>query len=316
MNSRCWHSACSGWLPRAFILTALAAGGCSDGPEHDLPKAAPETGSTTDRGVPGAVYSTNLSFVGFSQLPALLHLRFENRTNSSSVALDYRGWIAPAEEWLPVLTLRDSLPVPRAAWRVLPVGPLRLKVGDGAEISSLRLEIPGTMLRLDAGPEISTWASVTGQRETLRLAHLHDGQRSEIGLLLSRQRARRVNEPPATSASQYFLMADTVGDGLLILRDGAFPDAPATAWSWFDGVEAEWPDVSVLALSTAPGSAGRWSVQIPEAGIFGEIEATAPELDELPEVGGGFRIFRLSGALLVGADGRTVAGLGVEERER
>jgi hypothetical protein len=139
--------------------------------------------------LPGALYHTELTFVGREEQPSLLHLRFDNRTDSVSIVTRYRGWFGGAE-WSEILDHADSLPVPRAAWRILPTGPVRMVAGEGGEPASLILALPDGGLRLDSRGSIGSWNSRTGQRESLHLAELQDDSGAESGLLLARQSAR------------------------------------------------------------------------------------------------------------------------------
>jgi hypothetical protein len=304
-----------GFTGRTLALLLLA--GCGEPAQQPVDRTAPEAEAAPAEGVPGAVYHTGLTFVSFRIEPLLLHLRLNNRTGPATLRLDYRGWMSTGEGWGDVLARRDSLPVPRAAWRVVPTGPLRVRVGDGAELAALLIELPDGRLRIATGGEIAAWTSATGQREALRLAEVRDAGGAEAGLLLERQRARLASDLPPAAISQSFLVADTLGNGLLLMRDRAEPDAQATAWTWLEGLDSEWPDPVILTLTAPAGSSGRWSLELPGAGIFCELEATGEELDELSELaeeGPGVRIFRVAGTLVMGGERRPVAGVGVEER--
>jgi hypothetical protein len=243
-----------------------------------------------------------------------VHLRFENRTEPDLLRLDYTGWVPGPDSWTSVLGVVDSIPVPRAAWRVLPAGPLRVGVEDGGELSTLRLDLDGGPVQIDALEEISSWSGSTGQRESLRFADLQAGGRVESGWLLQRQRARLLDEPAPERLIQAFLLADTLGNGLLILRDRAFADAPATVWAWLDGVQLDWSDAVLLDLPGSTGLPGSWSFEVPDVGLFGEITGSEPLLDELPEEGTGFRLYRATGTIGFGDERRSLAGIGVEER--
>ena len=302
---------------KAALLVGLAwmLSGCgpSESPpatDQSTPSAAEGSASTT----PAAVYHTALTFVGFGQEPFLVHLRFENRTEQDRLRMEYRGWIPGPETWTSVLGVVDSIPVPRAAWRVLPAGPLRVGVEDGGELSMLRLDLAGGPVQIDALEEVSSWSGSTGQRESLRFADLQVGGRVESGWLLQRQRARLLDEPAADRLIQALVLADTLGNGLLILRDRAFADAPATVWAWLDGVQLDWADAVLLDLPGSTGLPGSWSFEVPDVGLFGEITGSGSLLDELPEQGSGFRVYRIAGTIGFGDEQRSLSGIGVEER--
>ena len=297
-----------------FVCLAALAIGCAPAespPAEEQTAPSPGTSAST---TPEAVYHTALTFVGFGPEPSLVHLRFENRTEPDLLRLEYTGWIPGPDAWTSVLGVVDSIPVPRAEWRVLPAGPLRVGVEDGGELSTLRLNLEGGPVRIDALEEISSWSGSTGQRESLRFADLQAGGRVESGWLLQRQRARLLDEPAPERLIQAFLLADTLGNGLLILRDRAFADAPATVWAWLDGVQLDWSDAVLLDLPGSTGLPGSWSFEVPDVGLFGEITGSEPLLDELPEEGIGFRLYRATATIGFGDERRMLAGIGVEER--
>ena len=297
-----------------FVCLAALFIGCA--PAESPPaeeQSAPSSGTAAST-TPEAVYHTALTFVGFGPEPSLVHLRFENRTEPDLLRLDYTGWVPGPDSWTSVLGVVDSIPVPRAAWRVIPAGPLRVGVEDGGELSTLILDLDGGPVQIDALEEISSWSGSTGQRESLRFADLQAGGRVEGGWLLQRQRARLLDEPAPERLIQAFLLADTLGNGLLILRDRAFAEAPATVWAWLDGVQLDWSDAVLLDLPGSTGLPGFWSFEVPDVGLFGEITGSEPLLDELPEGGIGFRLYRATGTIGFGDERRSLAGIGVEER--
>lgn len=308
------RSSGTAWPVLAFVaVVSLAAcgGNADDTPPEDPGPVTSEP--VAGAPVPGALYHTELTFVGRGQPPALLHLRFDNETDSVALRLRYRGWFA-GDEWNPVLEHRDSLPIPRAAWRVLPTGPLRILVGEGGEPVSVILEHTGGTLRLDSWGAIGSWNSSTGQRESLRLAELLEGSGGESGLLLLRQRAHRIEEPVSEGIAQYFLVSDTLGNAVLLMRDSTVPDAPVTAWTWFQDVEAEWGDALILTLAAPAGSPGRWSFELPEAGLIGELRGAHPHWNELPAEQAGFEAFRVEGTLVLEGEPWIVSGIGLQER--
>ncbi|MFQ5890008.1 MAG: hypothetical protein ACE5JR_08130 [Gemmatimonadota bacterium] len=296
-----------------WLAVALAA--CresSDAPERTGSDVAePEPNSE----ITPAVYRTSLTFAGFGPEPTVAHLVFENRTGASSLRRAYRGWLARGESWQTILSLRDSLPLPRAAWRVLPQqGLLRVHPVQGGELGSVRIGAPDGPLRLDGGPLIADWIGSTGWRETMRAASLSRAGVAEPGLLLARRSAWAATDTVPPSVQQYFVLVDSVGDGLLLLRGGVGADAPATAWTWLEGLESEWPDAVVRSLAAPPGSAGRWSVQLPDAGIIAELEGGPLAVGEPGGAGEGLRVFRTRGTFLVAGVPRRLAGIGVEDR--
>lgn len=309
VTHRAWPRTSSVVLSACAVVCA-----CDRGEQAPTPEPpggpTPEVASRVDP--TRAVYRTELTFVGRGRPPALLHLRFDNGVDSAEVRLRYRGWIA-GQTWSPILDVRGALPIPRAAWRVLPVGSLRVAVGEGGELASVILARDDGSLRLDSWGLIGSWASSTGQRESLRLAELSQGSGGDSGLLLSRQAARRMDDPLPVDTGQLFLVTDTLGNGILLMRDSTVPDAPVTAWTWFEESQSEWSDALILTLAAAPGSPGRWSIELPEAGLLGEIRAVAPNWDDSEDEGSRFKMFRVEGTLVMGGEPWSVSGIGIEE---
>lgn len=262
---------------------------------------------------PRAGYLTSLTFVGFETSPSLVHLRFENQADRNRLALSYEGRVAGGDAWSPLLQVEDTIPVARAAWRVVPTPEMRLRIGRGAQIEAVRLPLDGTPLRLEALDVISSWSSSTGQRETLRSAELLLGPGAEAGLLLQRRRARSLETERSTLASQAFVITDTVGDGLIILRNRIAPDAPATAWGWIDGERIEWSDALLLALTPSDASPGRWSLEILSAGIVVEIEGSPPVHETTSSMGSSYRLYPVRATLSMDDERRTMTGIGIED---
>lgn len=297
--------------PILLVVALFAA--CGPTPDRAADGESEIGGDTADSAHPRAAYLTSLTFVGFEATPSLVHLRFENLADQNRLALSYGGWVAGRSEWAEILEVEDTIPVARAAWRVLPTAGFRLRVGTGAQIEAVRLPVDGTPLRVEALDEISSWSSSTGQRETLRSAELILGPRAESGFLLQRRRARPLETPRADAPAQAFVLTDTIGDGLVILRNRMVPDAPATVWSWLDGERLEWTDALLLTLSASEGSPGRWSLEIPGEGIVVEIEGLPPVRDATASTGSAYRLYPVRATLSVGDERRTLAGIGMED---
>jgi hypothetical protein len=303
-------------IGRLAALGVLLVAACGE-PETPAPAEEParlEQPSPAEP-LPGAVYRTSLTFVGQARDPSLLQLRFDSRTDSVSIALRYRGWFG-GSEWRPILDHSDTLPVPRAAWRVLPTGPVRILAGEGGEVSSVILDLPEGSLRLDSRGAIGSWNSRTGQRESLRLAELLDDSGAESGLLLARQSAHGVDDALAERTGQAFLVSDTAGNAILLMRDSAAPDAPVTAWTWFEDTETEWNDALILTLAATGESPGRWSFELPEAGLLGELRGLPGGPMVGAEDGAGFQTFRVEASLVLDGQSWTMNGIGLLERVR
>lgn len=297
----------------ALFLGIAVLSGCGSPADRtdDAPRGRAELSGDSARF--RASYLTSLTFVGFQSPASLVHVRYENRSDGDELALSYEGWLAGPGGWNNLLSLRDTIPVPRAAWRVVPVGGSRLRVGDGAQIESISLPLDSAELRLDALDAISVWSSTTGQRETLGSAELTAGTVSEAGLLLQQRRARVLDEDRAAGVSQTFMFTDSVGNALIILDGRSQPDVPASIWAWVNGERIEWSDALVLPLAPQAGSPGRWSLEVPERSMVLEIRGREPAVDATSASGSAYRLFPVRATLSIGDERLTMAGIRIED---
>ena len=301
----------------ALIATAIVtAGGCGE----RLPEPDAEAAAGTEEGGPGAPtpahYVTTFAFVGAAPSAKRLYVRLTNLTSPSDLARDYAAWLGTDSAWVPLLRLTDTLPVPRAGWRILPSPDLRVRVGERAEIVELGFEGTHGGIRLAPAGIISEWEGFTGQRAFLGAAMLRDDQGSQPGLLYFRRAARPLSLPPSRLVDRIFLLADTLGNGLLIESGAPGTDGPTTAWSWLQGVESSWTDVVLRPMredetGEEADALGPWRFEIPAAGLGGEIRIGpeppgAPVLTDPRE-----RVFLLEAELRLDDQLLRFAGLGV-----
>lgn len=299
--------------PLAILAALCALPACAPGDDRAAGAGEDATADEPASPHPRAAYLTSLTFVGFEASPSLVHFRFANVADRNRLALSYQAWVAGRDAWTPLLQVEDTLPVARGAWRVVPSAELRLRVGSGARLDALRLPVEGGTLRVEALDVISSWSSATGQRETLRSAELLLGPGAESGLLLQRRRARSLDNERASVASQAFVLTDTIGDGLIVLRNRAVPDAPATVWAWLDGERIEWTDALLLALSTPDGTPGRWTLEVAREDLVVEIEGVPPVLATTASTGSAYRLYPVRATLSLGDARRTLSGVAIED---
>lgn len=260
---------------RAASAVLLLCFGCrGQKPESETEAVARAPVPASEAVVP-ARFVNSLAFVGTAAESPRLYLRFLNRTSSSQLVRDYRGWLAEGNGWSRVLALRDTLPLPRAAWRVLPAAGLRVRVGDGADLAEIAISDSGQALRLTLGGPIAEWSGATGQREYLGLAALEREGVRRPGLLFVRRGARATSAPRPRDADRLIVLADTLGNGLLIAKSTSDSTASAAAWTWMDGVEESWTDVTFSPLAS-PGAPSEgeweWTVEIGDADLSGHLE--------------------------------------------
>lgn len=224
-----------------------------------------------------ARYLTHLLFAGGDG--TVLFASFAQETEPELLLRDYAAWWSDADGWRPLTRVRDTLPLPRAAWRILPAGDMTVRVGDSREVQGLGFRTGETRLALLAGEEVSTWTGPTGQRESLGIAGLTMGERSVGGLLFFRRAARATRFPAESGTSRTFILADSAANGLLI-EVGEGPEQPVVARTWLHGATTVWDDVTFEpdggAEDTPPR---RWTFSIPAAGLDGVIRTVSSPAD-------------------------------------
>lgn len=290
----------------AFCAVSSGIAGCDGEPTpadgQDAEAAASQNGATT---VTPAVYQTTLAFLGFGAPPTRLFLHLENRTSAETLQLSYGGWLDNGFGWRTVLDVHESTSVPRAAWRILPVGPLRVSVTEGEELAGVAIDAVEGRPRLRIGARLAEWASATGQRESLRRAAVEMEGAAQSGILLASQTAR-VAGAASRGGEHAILLADTLGNALVILRSGTVADEQVVVHTLFgersrrwDGAEigdgASSSDSADAGTATTPDSAAdggvsRLTLTIPgaeiEARIVVEAAADTEARVDLPDASG------------------------------
>jgi len=266
-------------IPPASAVAPLLALllGCRDATPRR--GAAPPADSTDASAavIAPARYLTHLVFAGGDG--TVFFASFDQETDAETLARDYAAWWGDARGWRPLSRVRDTLPLPRAAWRILPAEGMTVRVGDSREVQGLGFRSADTRLALVAGEEVSAWTGPTGQRESLGVAGLTIGDRSVGGVLFFRRAARATRFPAESGASRTFVMADSAGNGLLI-EVGDSPEQPVVARTWLHGGTAVWDGVTIEADVPAGDAPARlWTFQIPAAGLNGVIRAVSSPTD-------------------------------------
>ena len=256
----------------ALPLLALLAGCRDAAPRRGAPAAVDSTDASMAVIAP-ARYLTHLVFAGGDG--TVLFASFGQETDSERLMRDYAAWWGDAAGWHPLSRVRDTLPLPRAAWRILPTPEMTVRVGDSREVHGLGFRAGGSRFTLIAGHEVSAWTGPTGQRESLGVAGLTIGERSVGGVLFFRRAARATRFPVESGASRTYVLADSAGNGLLI-EVGEGPEQPVVARTWLHGATAVWDGVTFEA-DDGEGAmpARRWTFQIAAAGLNGVIRAVS-----------------------------------------
>ncbi|MFV1987974.1 MAG: hypothetical protein ACC682_11895 [Gemmatimonadota bacterium] len=266
-------------MRRARLILPLLAvlPGCIEAaPETaDEPPTDSLSGEMPD--VAPARYLTQFMFAGVDG--TAFFGSFGQVTDERSLVRMYDAWRADDQGWTSLLTIRDTLPVPRAAWRILPGPGFDVRVGDAREVMGLGFAAPDGRVELLPGDEVAVWTGPTGQRESVGVAGLVVSGDAVGGLLFFRRAARALQFPSSAPGSRGFLLADSVGNGLLIeIEDDS---GSAIAHTWLYGSVDAWNDVVFTPDSTgSAGPARRWRFEIPGAELSGTIRAIASPADQ------------------------------------
>jgi hypothetical protein len=320
-----------------ILCVALAVHGCGDDTATREEGRATPGGEEGTRAVTPALYVTDLTFAPFRPSPRGLHYRFRHTTSAEQLARSYGGWRYSADRWEPRLEVRDSLPVPRAGWRVLPTGDLRIVVDDEGELRTLAQRDGGAPggdgtpaeagerpVRLDADRTLAEWSSPTGQRERMRLAFLDSAGSRVPGILVERRSARPLDTPPPRGMYGFWLVTDSAGNGLVLLRQAGTPagrrpaavDSTVTVHGWVAGEERMWRGAQVERLGPSdttgavpvPPEEG-WEVRMGDGDLEGRLR---PGPLVRTDASGEARVYALEGTLRIQGRPRRVGGIAVE----
>lgn len=277
----------------------------SDGATDRIDEMA-ATGAAVD-----ARYLTTYAFVSAGAEGPQLYAQLLNQTSPAFLVRDYGAWLVADEgRWQQLLSVRDTLPVPRAAWRTLPAPGFRLLVGDDGETMSLVFGDRSAEVRVRPEPPLAEWTGATGQREYLAPARLSAGGERHQGLLFFRRAASLWNREAGPGPDEIFLLADSTGAALLVAGSAEQPLGSLTAWTWLDGVQGTWTDVVLRPEEEAQGRA--WELELSEAGLSGRIwsvAAATPGAPVGPPAPGGPAAELLAGELETPEATRPLRGL-------
>lgn len=282
---------------------AVAVTACGEEPANgrDATQSTAAADSTVEDATTRARYLTTVAFAASDSDVGLL-LRLEQSTGGGRLRRRYQGWHRGPAGWTSVLSLRDTVPVPRARWRVLPGGPLRLVAARGGEIAAYRLRSGLRDVVLELGGVASSWPSPTGQRERLRRARLRSGPDTVAGLAVVRRTARPLDGAAPDGEDGFLLLALSAEEGLVVTLPG--DDAGTTSAHGRVGERpGPWDSVSV----TLPDGAAAGRVVLRDGSLEVELEA----LDEASDA----PVRALRGRTVTGEE-RTVRGLLVSGRGR
>ena len=284
---------------RTSSVVALLCGCAAPSPDGTAESSDETVGELAPASI-DARYLTHLLFIGADG--NAFFGSFDQTAQGPELMRDYDVQMTDGGPWRPLVAVRDTLPVARAAWRLLPARGMSVRVGDAGQVVSLHFpasrEEEQDSVRLLAGEEVSVWTGPTGQRESLGIGLLEAGPETLPGILFFRRAARALRIPQAAGEGDTFLFADSLGNGFLI-HEGDLRQ-PAVAYTWLHGIEASWGDV-MLAPPGASGAARRF--EFVGADVWGTFRPLAGEVPGLAAA------TRLEAVLHIGGDEFHFTGL-------
>lgn len=282
---------------RALALLAAAVfAACEGGAAPGiLPEAADAEGPERL-----ARYTRDFVFLGeMGEAPLVVPFTFSSVAHPDSVVRTARGWLAHGPTWDPFLDERHASATPaapEAVWRVLPLGGLRVVAGGSTEVEVLSFRQGERALRLRLQQPVSSWNRGEDARYRLVRGRVSLGGELIPGTVLEVQRARRTpgGAPEAAGEFDWLFLTDGSEIQLLLAEamGGAQPGERTFGWTSLGGSERSWDAAEIRWLDMRPYERARrdipvrWSYRIPEAGVFGEVQAVGYDVTVGAERGG------------------------------
>ena len=254
---------------RATLLAAVLLAGCEDARIGGAPDGADDERTR-------AAYTREMIFIAEDATAAAL-LDFSAADVGSAVRRRAAGWAEAGSGWTPLYDLSwQGTPV-RQPWRLVPQGPMRLRVGLNDEVEAVLVRDGDSDLAvLEHGDFIGAWAPHPAAQIVLREASLALGADAIQGWLVD----ARFGVTAAAEAQE----------------QDAGGDAP-------DDVEAEAPAAAQTAQQDSVGGLDSLENDDPaEADVEDLVEAEAPR-QTTPPARAHIRSVR---AVLVAEDGETL----------
>jgi hypothetical protein len=212
----------------ALVLVAVLLSGCGVEPGSDRATTEDTAVRRSSATVTPARYRTDLAAVAFGAPEVAVYLRFRQEVAGDAVHRRYAGWRLDAPDGSRVLTIRDSLPAPRAAWRILPGPGLRLVAGEGEEPAGLLVGGEDAPWEIQVDSTLASWPGATGQRERMALGRLVTDT-IRPALVVLRREARPLDAPSSRAPSHLFVLVDGQGAGVVALARGTVARSEAEA---------------------------------------------------------------------------------------
>ena len=306
---------------RGLSALALLAGGlaCGDGVPGEAP-AIPESDETPAAPVTEALdYERSLVFMTAGADSALwVPWLFSASSRPEGVAREVHASLYRGGMWEPFLSEAWETPPSRAAWRILPRGPLRLVVSEGEALERIIYAGGTRELEVELGDVLAEWTGARGETFRLLDGGLILGDRRTRGLVLDVVRTR---EPSSGAPGDWMLLVS--GDSLQVVLHA--PPGPAHAlenpfrgWARLGFGRLDLPDVSIDWAEVRPFEPARrdvpvaWELSAESVDMTGRLDVSSSQLEAgvgegaiLPVSG----LFEVTGTLTIRGSRYPVRGL-------
>lgn len=259
-----------------LVLVAAAAACGEPAAEGNGRGTVPEPREEASTAVTPARYRTEVAFAPHGAGPAV-YVRMEQVARPDALERQYRGWLLEGPGPREVLSVTDSLPVPRAAWRPLPAEGFRLVAARDGRLRALVLEPPGVSLRLEVDSTVLGWTGPTGQPERLAAARaVRDGD-TVAGLLLERRLAHPLDGSGPRGETGLLLAAGPGPVGAAVLLTVPPGDTLLEAAGAHGVTEAGPRSWSPVRIGPEPEDGGSREVRLGEGGTVLRVRVSGGE---------------------------------------
>lgn len=261
-----------------LLLGALSLAACDDA------RIGAGDGRDDDDGAV-AEYAREMMFVA-AEGDVSAVLDFTTRDAGSRVHRTARGWVRPGSDWTPLFDVGWDGPGLRRAWRLVPHGPIRLRVGLDDEIEAITVrDEQGVVASLEVGDFLSEWMPFGSAQLLLREASLTLGDDSIVGWLLDARFGVTpsfgspnggsdavVEAPPAAPVHALRAVLVSTDGSALVLGD---TESGTAGWLWSAEGESALPHVSI----TSAAGDGIWAIRADGSKV---VSGRIASLDEEP----------------------------------
>ncbi len=271
-----------------ILATALLGTGGCESPSPELEAPSPDSVAAEVESVRSIerLYERALVFQAEGVDSALaVSWLVDHELGSGLVDQHARGWLLRGGIWDPFFDSVTTYPATDTPWRILPVGPMRLVVGERDRIDRIRFAPGDRMLDFrveEAGPE---WSGARGGSFRVLGGSIVLGDRRFGGRILDLSRTSQPSD--GTPGDWVFL---TSGENLAVVLQSPVQTREVNGfegWALMGGEEIRWPQVTLDWAESRPFDRARrdvpvsWTLRSSEGELSGVMEVRSAQLNTL-----------------------------------